>query len=286
MRVMVAGARGLLGAAITREFADGCDVQAFARSELDLTDADAVRRTVDRVAPDAIINCAAFSGVDLAEDEPERALQLNGVAVLTLARAADRQRCPFVHYSSDFVFDGETDRPYTEADEPNPRSVYGLSKLLGEWFAVAHERAYVLRVESLFGDPAPGAPPKGSLQTIVTQILAGGEVPLFVDRTVSPACTADVARATRALLAARAAPGLYHCANAGTATWAEIAVEAARILDRPLNMRPLTLETAALKAPRPRYCALSSAKLASAGFVMPRWEDALRRYLGRGDRRD
>ena len=277
--VMIVGARGLLGAAITREFAADCDVHAFVRADLDLRDRDSVMRAVDRVAPDAIVNCAAFSGVDLAEDQPEAALDVNSFAVLTLARAAASRGCALVHYSTDFVFDGEIDRPYREDDPPNPRSFYGLSKLLGEWFAARHDRAYVLRVESLFGEVAPGAAPKGSLHTIVTRIVSGQEVPVFVDRTVSPTYTVDVARATRALITSSSPAGLYHCTNSGASTWADVAKEAARILGLEAKVTPLTLETAALKAPRPRYCALSNAKLADTAFVMPPWQDALRRYL-------
>lgn len=277
--VMIVGARGLLGAAITREFAPDCDVHAFVRAGLDLRDRDSVMRAVDRVEPDAIVNCAAFSGVDLAEDQPEAALDVNSFAVLTLARAAASRGCALVHYSTDFVFDGEIDRPYREDDPPNPRSFYGLSKLLGEWFAARHDRAYVLRVESLFGEVAPGAAPKGSLHTIVTKIVSGQEVPVFVDRTVSPTYTVDVARATRALITASLPAGLYHCTNSGASTWADVAKEAARILGLEAKVTPLTLETAGLKAPRPRYCALSNAKLAHTGFAMPSWQDALRRYL-------
>lgn len=279
MRVIVVGAQGLLGSAIARELSIDCDVRGFGRSDLDLTDSARVRRVVQEVEPDAIVNCSAFSGVDLAEEQPEQALAVNAFGVLGLARAAAAANCPFVHYSTDFVFDGHTDRPYTEEDQPNPRSYYGLSKLLGEWLAAEHDRTYVMRVESLFGDPSPGVPPKGSLHTIIGQIVAGEEVPAFVDRTVSPTYTADVAWATHAILHSSLAPGLYHCVNTGAATWAAVAQEVARILDRPITVRPLTLETARLKAPRPRYCALSSAKLAAAGIEMPTWEDALRRYL-------
>jgi dTDP-4-dehydrorhamnose reductase len=120
----------------------------------------------------------------------------------------------------------------------------------------------------------------------VDRIRSGAEVAVFVDRTVSPSFTVDVASATRAVIERGVEAGLYHCVNSGAASWADIAQEAARVVGVPLRMKPLTLETAALKAPRPRYCALSPAKLARAGIVMPPWQDALRRYLstGRADR--
>jgi dTDP-4-dehydrorhamnose reductase len=280
MRVLVAGARGLLGAAITREFSPDSVVHAFdGRADLDLTDESAVRRIVSSVKPDLAINCAAFSGVDAAEDRAADALAVNAFGALALARAAREAGAALVHYSTDFVFDGNTDRPYTEEDAPGPRSFYGLSKLLGEWFAAESTRAYVLRVESLFGDPAPGAPPKGSLHTIVAKIKAGEAVPVFVDRTVSPSYTTDIAAATRAAVARNIPAGVYHCVNSGAATWAEVAQEAARILNLSAALEPMTLETANLKAPRPKYCALSNAKLASYGITLPTWQDALQRYL-------
>ena len=280
MRLLVIGTRGLLGAAITREFSCDSEIHAFSgRAALDLTDGAAVRRAVLSTRPDAVINCAAFSGVDAAEELPADALAVNAFGTLALARAARDAGAALVHYSTDFVFDGDVDRPYTEEDAPGPRSFYGLSKLLGEWFAAESTRAYVLRVESLFGDPAPGAPPKGSLHTIVARISAGGAVPVFVDRTVSPSYTSDIASATRAVLARNIPTGVYHCVNSGAATWAEVAEEAARVLNRPAVLEPMTLESANLKAPRPRYCALSNAKLASLGITMPTWQDALRRYL-------
>lgn len=278
MRLLLTGARGLLGAAIAREFRDH-EVTAFDRGRLDVTDTAAVRAAVDRVRPHLIVNCAAYNNVDEAESQPARALDVNAFAVLTLAEAAKSHGATLVHYSSDFVFDGETDRPYTEDDRPSPRSVYAASKLLGDWFALEMPRAYVLRVESLFGEPGPDGARIGSLGTIVQRLLRGEEVPVFVDRTVSPSYTADIAAATRALVDSDAAPGLYHCVNSGAARWDQIAAHAAEVLMRPLRIKPLTLESAALVARRPRYCALSNDKLASAGITMPTWQEALRRYL-------
>jgi dTDP-4-dehydrorhamnose reductase len=281
MRVLVTGAGGLLGSAILREF-QNVELHAFAHEQLDVANQSAVAAAVDAVTPDVIINCAAYNNVDRAERESETALNVNAFGVLALARAARRTGALLVHYSTDFVFDGETDRPYVETDRPNPRSIYGSSKLLGDWFAGDAPRAYVLRVESLFGEPGPGAVRRGSLGAIVDRIRAGDEVPVFVDRTVSPSYTFDVARATRAAIDRGLAPGLYHCVNDGFATWAEIAGEAARLLGVSWKMKPLTLETAALPARRPRFCAMSTARLADAGIRMPRWEDALDRYLHGG----
>ncbi|HTM25668.1 MAG TPA: NAD(P)-dependent oxidoreductase [Vicinamibacterales bacterium] len=278
MRVLVTGAAGLLGSAVVAELGGVYDVEAADRSTLDITDAAAVERIVGRVRPDAIVNCAAYNDVDGAETDAVRALSVNAFGVLTLARIAGEAGSALVHYSSDFVFDGETTRPYREEDEPRPRSVYAASKLLGEWFAADAPRRYVLRVESLFGPAAAGAR-RGSLGAIVDHIRRGEVAPVFVDRTVSPSFTIDVAAATRRLIASDAPAGLYHCVNDGAATWREVAEEAARLLGAELRIRPLTLGTASLKAARPRYCALSPARLASVGIVMPAWEDALARYL-------
>jgi dTDP-4-dehydrorhamnose reductase len=278
MRVLITGARGLLGAAIVREFHDA-DVHAFDHDQLDVADEAAVTDAVGTTRPDVVINCAAYNDVDRAEQEADAALRVNALGVLALARAARQTGAVLVHYGTDFVFDGETDRPYTEEDLPNPRSLYAASKLLGEWFARDATRAYVLRVDSLFGHPGPNGARRGSLATIVDRIRSGAEVPVFIDRTVSPSYTTDVAHATRAVVGKEVAAGVYHCVNAGVASWAQIAEEAARLMGLPLRMRPLTLESAKLLAPRPRYCALSPAKLAAAGIVMPTWQDALKRYL-------
>jgi dTDP-4-dehydrorhamnose reductase len=278
MRVVITGARGLLGAAIVREFHDA-DVHAFDHGQLDVSDEAAVNHAVAATKPDVVINCAAYNHVDRAELEAAAALRVNALAVLALARAARRAGAALVHYSTDFVFDGEGNRPYTEEDAPNPRSIYAASKLLGDWFARDAPRAYVLRVDGLFGHPGPDGARRGSLATIVDRIREGAEVPVFVDRIVSPSYTTDVARATRAVIERELAPGLYHCVNAGAATWAQIAEEAARMMGLPFHMTPLTLESVKLAAQRPRYCALSPAKLASEGVVMPTWEDALGRYL-------
>jgi dTDP-4-dehydrorhamnose reductase len=157
--------------------------------------------------------------------------------------------------------------------------VYAVSKLLGEWFAADIARAYVLRVESLFGQVPGARRPGGSLQAIVNTLAAGGTARVFEDRTVSPTHVIDAARATRVLVEQRAPVGLYHCVNSGSATWADVGREAARLLGVEPRLDPVRLADVALRAARPRYCALSNAKLAAVGMAMPTWQDALARDL-------
>lgn len=282
MRVVVTGAAGHLGAAIVGELSATHDVVALTRRDLDITDRAEVLRRMEALAPDALVNCAAYNDVDAAQGDPLPALELNAFAVASLARAAAASSAVFVHFSTDFVFDGAADRPYVETDAPRPRSFYGLSKLLGERLAEDAPRHYVLRVESLFGGPTAGATARdGTLGTIVRKLRAGEDVPVFVDRTVSPSYALDIASAVRGLLERMPASGLYHCVNDGHATWDVVAREAARILGVEPRLTPIAFDSVVLAAPRPKYCALNSAKLALAGVPMRPWHDALRAWLTR-----
>ena len=281
MKVLVLGARGQLGAAIVREFGPHAEVVALGRADLDITDDAAVLARVSNDAPQLVVNCAAYNAVDAAQEDPVTALSINALGVRAVARAAAAVDATLVHYSTDFVFDGRTDRPYVESDPPNPQSVYAASKLLGEWFAGDVPRQYVLRVESLF-DQAREGRRRGSAGTIITGLEAGDEVPVFVDRTVSPTYVVDAAVATRAIVEGAVPSGLYHCVNSGRCTWWEFAEEAARLLGRPARLKPITLETFRMPAPRPRYAALSNQTLARFGVVLPHWTDALRRSLREG----
>lgn len=279
MRIMVTGAAGQLGSAIVARFGNE-DLLALTRRELDVTDDDAVRAALTHHRPDAVVNCVAYNDVDGAEEHAQAALAANALAVRSLATWSAEVGATLVHYSTDFVFDGESDRPYVESDQVRPLGNYGLSKLLGELFAAEHPDAYTLRVESLYG----GTPAKSSVDKIVAAIRAGQPARVFTDRTVSPSYVADVAEATAGILTARPATGIYHCVNDGATTWLALAEEIARIVDRPeAELVPVPSSEVRLRASRPRYCALSNHKLRDAGIAMPSWQDSLRRYLGRAD---
>ena len=279
MRIVVVGAAGQVGAAVVQECQADHEVVALTRAALDVGDDRAVAAAMDRVRPDVIVNGAAFTDVDGAEERPIDALNANAFGVRALAQAARTHGAVLVHYSTDFIFNGTASAPYTEQDRPGPRGVYAMSKLLGEWFASDAPRAYVLRVETIFGR-APGAgPEKGSVAGILTALKAGGSPKVFTDRTISPTYVLDAARATRRLLESAAPVGLYHCVNTGSCTWMEFAQELARQMGVEPRLVPVTLSDMSLRAPRPLYSALSNEKLRQAGVDMPTWQDALRRYL-------
>lgn len=270
------GAGGQLGEAMVTGLGRHYEVVARTREDVDVTVPDAVHATVASVLPDVLINCAAYTNVDGAEQDPVSALAVNASSVRTMARLAADFDVTLVHYSTDFVFDGASATPYTEIDPPNPRSTYAVSKLLGEWLAADAPRHYVLRVESLFGGPRA----KSSVDRILDGILSGTPVRAFADRTVSPSYVDDVVAATAALLAGRSPFGVYHCVNSGYATWSELAREAARIAGRPdAQIVDVSMSDARLAAPRPKFAALANAKLAAEGIVMPSWQQALERYV-------
>ena len=275
MKVLVTGAGGQLAGTIVDAYKDTAEVVAYSRQDLDISDFDTIMARVRADRPDVIVNCASYNYVDRAEDEPEQALTTNAFAVRVLARASAETGATLVHYSSDFVFDGRASHPYTEDDKPNPQSAYATSKLLGEWFVRDAPKAYVLRVESLFG----GAMAKSSVDRIAGAIAEGQEAKVFVDRTVSPSYVFDVAAATAAIVE-RGEPGLYHCVNTGYCTWYELAQEIVRIAgkERAAKLVPVSVDDVQLRAPRPQFAALANDKVNSI-VPMPTWQDALGRYL-------
>jgi dTDP-4-dehydrorhamnose reductase len=276
MKVLVAGAAGQLGQAMVERLRRDHDVVAWTRAEVDLTRHVEVRNLIRAIAPGAIVNCASYNEVDKCQEEQITAFDVNAMVVGTLARGAAAAGAVFVHYSTDFVFSGTTNTPYSERDEPEPRSVYAQSKLVGEWLAADAPQHYVLRVESLFG----GARRRSSVDRIVQAAKSDQVAPVFADRVVSPSYVVDVADASAFMLKSRPEYGLYHCVNTGHATWLAVGEEIVRRLGKTASaLKPISVNDVALPAPRPQFAALSNDKLARAGYQMPSWQDALARYL-------
>lgn len=265
----------------------GADVQAAARAaghqlvalthaELDITDADAVRARITQAHPDVIVNCAAYTNVDGAEgDGRELAYAVNATGAGNLARAAATARAQLLHISSDYVFDGtKRSGPYLESDPPNPRSVYGASKLAGER-AVAREAPHlhtIVRSSWLFGNHGACFP-----DTIIR--LAGSREQLTVvdDQRGCPTFTVDLAGALLKL-AARPPLGIVHLAAAGCCSWFELARATLALIGSATALAPCATVEFPRPAPRPAYSVLRSER-AAALPALRHWQDALGEYV-------
>ena len=277
-RVLVTGSKGQLGAAFMTRLSADVDVTGIDVDDVDLTDAALLREFVRRCRPTAIINCAAFTDVDGAESRPLDAYRVNAEAVWCLAGLASELDAVLVHYSTEFVYDGKLDRPYTEEDDTAPQSVYGMTKLVGERFALGAERSYALRLSSLYG----GHTRRTTVDWILRQAEAGQRVTAFADRTVSPSYVPDVVEATLELLVKEAPFGLYNCGSVDWCSWADVAEQVLAACGRPELLERVPFVAQPNRAVRPRNCTMSSAKLRAHVAAAPRgWSEALSDYLAR-----
>jgi dTDP-4-dehydrorhamnose reductase len=283
MAIAVTGAEGQLGSELCRQF--GAAAVGFSRRQLDLTDCDAVRRTLLELRPSAVINAAAFTQVDRAESERELCWRVNATAVATLAEVCRLLDSTLVQVSTDYVFgaDGGRSTPYREEDPPGPISVYGESKLEGERFAAACPRHFVVRTSGLFGVAGEGRRPHNFIETMLRLAVASSSsVPtmrVVTDQITVPSNTRDIAAAIRFLVSTRAY-GLYHVVNRGAATWHEFATEIFRYSGMTVAMAPVTSQEFAAPARRPAYSVLNTLRYESLGGPPLRtWQEGLAEYL-------
>lgn len=275
MRVLLLGGAGLLGSALRASVPEAWHVDAPARAVLDVTDAAAMDRALDASRPDWVLLCAAYTAVDRAESEPDAAHQLNAAAPAAVAKLCASRRVRLLMPSTDYVFGGQGTRPWREDDPVDPRSVYGRTKRAGE-VAVLESGAHavVLRTSWLFGGTARSFP-----RTMWERAIAGQDSRVVHDQVGSPTYAADLARWIWALLPG-APSGLLHAANAGQATWAEIAERVYAAAGRPGGITRVGSSEYPTPAPRPAYSVLDCTKL-DALLPMPRraWEHALDDFL-------
>ena len=277
-RVLVTGSKGQLGAAFMARLAADVQVTGIDVDDVDLADPALLREFVLTCRPTVIINCAAFTDVDGAEARPLDAYRVNAEAVWCLASLARELEAVLVHYSTEFVYDGKLDRAYTEVDEPAPQSVYGMTKLAGERFALGAHRTYALRLSSLYG----GLTRRTTVDWMLRQAQSGQPVTAFTDRTVSPSYVPEVVEASLELLLNEAPFGLYNCGSVDWCSWADVAEQVLAACGRPELLERVPFVAQPNRAVRPRNCTMSSARLrAQVGAAPGRWSDALSDYLAR-----
>ena len=283
-RVILLGGNGLLGGAFRRAWAGHSrfSVTEFPRAELNLTRLDQIQQTLDRTDFDLLINAAAYTQVDDAEVQPDLAMAVNAHAAGLLAELCAARRARMVHFSTDYVFDGQQSGPYLETDPASAINTYGRSKLEGEQrVAAASPHHLILRLAWLFG-PGRDAFPEWLLQ----QALRQDEVRVVSDKTGSPTYSEDVPAGVEALLAV-ADPGLVHLVNGPAGSWQEYGqgvLDAATVCGWPLRtsrVTPVALSSLpGLTARRPVQSALDTAKFTRLTGLTPRpWPEAMADHL-------
>ena len=285
MKVLVTGADGQVGTEMVRLADDGFRVVGLTRRNLDITRRDAVARCLDQHEPDLLVNCAAYTAVDQAEDEPDLAYRVNADAVGWLGEACNARGVGVVHFSTDYVFDGAKDGPYTEDDTPNPLNVYGASKLEGEnRLRAATDRHLILRVSWVFGRIG-----RSFVDTILRLARERDELMVVDDQIGTPSPADAIAGTVRSI--AEHPPGLegawgtYHFSTVPAVSWCGFAREILAIGTeirslRSPSLRAVSSEQWGGKAPRPRNSRLDSSKVTHAFVFTPTyWEPYLRQYI-------
>lgn len=276
MKVAVTGANGQLGQDVVIELTNkGHEVFAADRSILDITDETAVKNYIEKVKPEVILHCAAYTNVDKAEEDEDTAYQVNALGTKYLAQAASVVGSKMIYVSTDYVFDGTSTSPY-EVDHPtSPLGVYGKTKLAGEQFIAENlYQHFIVRTSWVYGT-------KGN-NFVKTMVRLGQEresIGVVHDQVGSPTYTVDLARFMLSLMETEKY-GIYHASNTGVCSWYEFAVEIFNQSKIKVEVNPLTTEEFPRPAARPKYSVLSKSKITEEGFEqLPDWRIALTAYF-------
>jgi dTDP-4-dehydrorhamnose reductase len=273
VKVLVTGAGGMLGRDVVLAAGNaGHDVVGFGHTELDVTDGGVVAKKLEMERPDVVINCAAWTDVDGAEEAEEAAMAANGIGAGNIAAAAAAQGAGVVYVSSDYVFDGAKGSPYVETDQPAPLSAYGRTKLAGEEAtAAANKRHFIVRSSWLFGIGG-----SNFVETMLRLAADHGEVLVVRDQVGSPTYTWHLAYGIVRLIEGIEF-GIHHMAAAGFCSWYDFAREIFEQAKVECNVLSATTEMLGRPAPRPPYSVLATQR--EHAITLPSWEDGLAGYL-------
>lgn len=281
MRILLIGAAGQLAQDLLPLLQRrGHEVVPLSHEQLDICSPEAVVQRMANARPECVINTAAFHRVDDCEDQAEKAFAVNLLGVRNLAQAAERNGAALAHFSTDYVFGGEKRTPYTEADLPQPLSIYAMSKLAGEFAARRYcSRHFVVRTCGLYG--IGGSRSKGGNFVETMLKLAAQKKPIRVvaDQIVTPTSTADLAERLLPLIES-GRYGLYHMTSAGQCSWHEFAAEVFRLAKVKADLQPTDSGSFGAKARRPAYSVLDNCRMRAAGIAEFRpWQEALAEYM-------
>lgn len=280
MKVAIIGANGQLGSDLMQLLSAEHQVTGLNHADIEITDIDSVNNVLKVVKPDIILNTAAYHVVPEAEKFPDKAFQVNGSAVLNLARFSQDNGVRLLHYSTDYVFDGQKTSPYNETDCPNPLNVYANTKLAGEHFALNYcKQSYVVRVSGIYGTVPCRAKGGNFITTMLKLAKEKPEVRVVNDEFLTPTPTIEIARTTAELIKTDAF-GLYHMSCEGEVSWYEFAKIIWDVLRLETPLFPASVKDFPVVVKRPFYSVMENKKLNDAKLSrMPDWKDALVEFL-------
>lgn len=281
LKVAIFGGAGQLGVELVRVFSGpGNQVLPLTRADLDITDAAQVEARLTRFDPDLVLNAAAYNMVDIAEKEPKAAFEVNGLAVRAMAQTCRQIDARFVHFSTDYVFDGTAGRPYSEDDATHPLGAYAVSKLAGELYAQAYlDAPLIVRTSGVFG-PGGLRTARGNFIELMLRLAAGGQpIRVVEDHVASPTFAPALAEKTFELVT-KGCSGVYHVGGGTPISWYRYAQLVFQQAGLQPELRATNEREYRTAARRPKFSALSNAKMEAAGVApMPPLADAVRSYL-------
>jgi len=277
MKILITGCHGQLGKELISQMKDKYTLCLYDVDTLDITDRQAVEQVVAQDKPHVIINAAAYTNVEKAQDQPQQANAVNAIGAENLARACKQQQAKLVHISTDYVFDGKALSPYEEWNTPSPISVYGNSKLWGEKLIENIGGSYfILRTAWLYGDG------NNFVKTMLRLAKDKDEISVVADQYGTPTYTKDLVKVIEQLMHTDYY-GLYHASNEGSCSWYEFAQAIMTKAHQKTRIVPITTDQFPVKATRPQYAVMNNALLNIRGLnTMRPWQEALDDYLKNG----
>lgn len=276
MRVFVTGVKGQLGYDVMNELEkQGLEGIGVDIDEMDITDADQVNKVIKEAAPDAVIHCAAYTAVDAAEDNEEICRKVNEQGTENIAKVCEELDIKMMYISTDYVFNGQGERPWEPDDEREPLNVYGQTKYEGELAIEEHvKKFFTVRIAWVFGVNG-----KNFIKTMLNLGKTHDHLTVVNDQTGSPTYTYDLARLLVDMIQTDKY-GRYHATNEGLCTWYEFACEIFKQAGMDVSVAPVSSDEYPAKAKRPSNSRMDKSKLTANGFQpLPTWQDALSRYL-------
>ncbi len=271
MKILILGYKGMLGHELVEVFKEDNELVLWDQGQIDISKKEEVIKKVGELKPDIVINAAAYTAVDDAESNKDLAYKVNGCAVGFLAAVCKKINALFIHFSTDYVFDGEDHLGYKENHFYKPLNMYGKSKALGEKLILDIEpRYYLIRTSWLFGKHG-----KNFVETMLRLAGEGKDIKIVDDQFGSPTYAKDLAEKVKELIDSRKPSGIYHITNSGVCNWHDFALRIFKLADLKPNVKPVKSEEFPTPAKRPTYSMLINTKLTP----MRKWEEALEDYL-------